>query len=71
MSKQVLETDGFLISFSETMLIDEILKSKMLKNKTNMLDNQLIFKFKQFDSFFIAKVFSGLIWKARWLAVDN
>jgi hypothetical protein len=37
----------------------------MLKNKANMLDNQLIFKFKQFYSFSIAKVFSGLIWKAQ------
>jgi hypothetical protein len=40
---------------------DEVLKYKMFKNKTDVLDNQLIFYFKQFDLFYLAKVFGGLI----------
>jgi hypothetical protein len=40
---------------------DEVLKYKMFKNKIDVLDKQLIFYFKQFDLFYLAKVFGGLI----------
>jgi hypothetical protein len=41
--------------------IDEVLKSKMFRNKVDVLDNQLISKFKQSDSFSLTKVSGGLI----------
>jgi hypothetical protein len=46
---------------------DEVLNYKMFKNKTDVLDNQLIFYFKQFDLFYLAKVFGDLIWKSRMI----
>jgi hypothetical protein len=46
---------------------DEVLKYKMFKNKIDVLDNQLIFYFKQFDPFYLAKVFGSLIWKSRMI----
>jgi hypothetical protein len=39
----------------------------MFKNKIDVLNNQLIFYFKQFDPFYLAKVFGGLIWKFRMI----
>jgi hypothetical protein len=35
----------------------------MFKNKINVFDNWLIFKYKQFNLFFSAKMFDDLKWK--------
>jgi len=46
---------------------DEVLKFKMLMNKIYVLDNCLISYFKQFDQFFLAKVYEwiDMIWKTQ------
>jgi hypothetical protein len=40
-----------------------VTQPKMCKSKANVLDNWLIFYFKQSDPFFLAKVSDGFIWK--------
>jgi hypothetical protein len=45
-------------------IYDEVLKFKMLRIKIYVLDNCLISYFKQFDQFFLAKVY-------EWIGMEN